>query len=77
MREQEVIVSYFSDQFTFSNISVRTSRRIYRLALPLHAPETLSTSSKSRIYLYNAHLALFVQMDDIITCTNASVSTVI
>ena len=63
--------SYFSDRLTFSNIRGRTSRRIYRLALPLHTPETLSSSSKSRIFLYNAHLALFVRMDDTITRTNA------
>ena len=31
--------SYFSNQLTFSNIHDRTSRRIYRLALPLRAPE--------------------------------------
>ena len=42
-----------------------------RLALPLRAPETLSLSSKSRIFLFNAHLALFVRMDDTITRTNA------
>ena len=36
--------SYFSDRLTFS-----TSRQIYRLALPLQAPEMLSSSSKSRI----------------------------
>ena len=46
--------SYFSDRLTFSNISGRTSGRIYRLALPLRAPETLSPSSKSRVFLYNA-----------------------
>ena len=68
---------YFSDQLTFSNIRGRTSRQIYRLALPLLSPETLSSSSKSRIFLYNVHLALFVRMDDTITCTNASVSIVI
>ena len=44
--------SYFSDRLTFSNISGRTSRRIYRLALPLFSPEMLSSSSKSRIFLY-------------------------
>ena len=52
----------------------RTSRRIYRPALPLLSPEPLSLSSKSRIFLYNAQLALFVRMDDTITRTNASVS---
>ena len=65
------IESYFSDRLTFSNFHGRTSLRIYRLALPLRAPETFSSSSKSRIFLYNAHLALFVQMDDTITRTNA------
>ena len=49
----------------------------YRLALPLRAPETLSSSSKSRIFLYNAHLALFVRMDNTITCTNTSVTNAI
>ena len=56
--------SYFSDRLIFSNIRSRTSRQIYRLALPLLSPETLSSSSKSRISLYNAYLALFVRMDD-------------
>ena len=65
------IESYVSDQLTFSNIYDRTFRRIYRLALPLRIPETLSSKSKTRIFLYNAHLALFVRMDDTITCTNA------
>ena len=74
--DKKKIESYFSDRLTFSNICCRTSRRIYRLALPLHAPETLSSESKSRIFLYNAHLALFVLMDDTITHTNASVSIV-
>ena len=63
--------SYFSDRLSFSNIRSRTSHRIYRLALPLRAPEMLSSSSKSRIFLYNADLALFVRMDDTITRTNA------
>ena len=36
----------------------RPSCRIYRLALPLLSPEMLSSSTKSRIFLYNAHLAL-------------------
>ena len=67
---------YFSDRLTFSNIRGRTSRQIYRLALPLLSPEMLSLLSKSRIFLYNVHLALFVRMDDSIICTNRSVSTV-
>ena len=41
--------SYFRDRLTFSNVDSRTSRRIYRLALLLRAPETLSSLSKSRI----------------------------
>ena len=44
------------------------------VALPLLSQETLLSSSKSRIFLYNVHLALFVRMDDTITRTNASVS---
>ena len=47
------------------------------LVEPLLSPEMLSSSSKSRIFLYNAYLALFVRMDDTITRTNASVSIVI
>ena len=39
----------------------RISRRIYRLALPLRAPEMLSSLSKSRISIFNAHLTLFVR----------------
>ena len=42
--------SYFSDRLTFSNIRGRTSRRIYRLALPLPSPETLSSLSKLKIF---------------------------
>ena len=42
--------SYFSDRLTFTNIRGRTSRQIYRLALPLLSPEALSWSSKSRIF---------------------------
>ena len=33
---------------------------VYRLALPMHTPEMLSSLSKSRISLFNAHLALFI-----------------
>ena len=66
-----------SNRITFSNICGRTSRRIYRPALPLLSPEMRSSSSKSRFFLYNAHHALFVQMYDTITRTNASVSIVI
>ena len=51
---------YFRDRLTFSNIRSRTSRRIYRLALPLCTPETLSLLSKSRISIFNTHLTLFV-----------------
>ena len=47
------------------------------ISVPVCAPETLSLSSKLRIFLYNVHLALFVWIDDILTCTNTSVSIVI
>ena len=53
--------SYFRDRLTFSNIDSRTSRRIYRLALLLRAPETLFSLSKSRISIFNAHLTLLVR----------------
>ena len=53
------IESYFSDRLTFSNIRSKTSRQIYTLALPLRAPEMLSSLSKSRISIFNAHLTLF------------------
>ena len=51
--------SYFRDRLTFSNVDSRTSRRIYRLALLLRAPETLSSLSKSRISI--SHLTLLVR----------------
>ena len=47
--------------FQTFTVHSRTSRRIYRLALPLRAPETLSSKSKSRISIFNAHLTLFVR----------------
>ena len=59
--DKKIFESYFSDRLTFSNIRSRTSRRIYRLALPLRAPETLSSLSKSRISVLKAHLTLFVR----------------
>ena len=59
--EEKIFESCFSNRLTFSNIRSRTSRRIYRLALPLCAPETLSSLSKSRISIFNAHLTLFVR----------------
>ena len=55
------IESYCRDRLTFSNIRSKTSRRIYRLALPLRAPETHSSLSKSKISIFNAHLTLFVR----------------
>ena len=58
---QKKIELYLSDRLAFSNISSRTSHRIYRLALPLHSPEMLSSLSKLRIFLFNVHPALFVQ----------------
>ena len=54
---KKIFESYFSDRLTFSNIN---SRRIYRLALPLSAPEMLSSLSKSRVSVFNLHLTLFV-----------------
>ena len=56
------IESYFRDRLTFSNVDSRTSRRIYsRLALLLRFLETLSSLSKSRISIFNAHLTLLVR----------------
>ena len=51
----------FRDRLTFSNVDSRTSRQIYRLALLLRAPETLSSLSKSRISIFNAQLTLLVR----------------
>ena len=59
--DEKIFESYFRDRLTFSNIRRRTSRPIYRLALPLRAPETLSSLGKSRISIFNAHLTLFVR----------------
>ena len=64
---KKIFESYFSDRLTFSNIRGRTSRRIYRLVLALLSLETLSSLSKQRIFVFNAHLTLFVQRMDIIT----------
>ena len=36
------------------------NRTLALFSLPLLSPETLSSSSKSRIFLYNAHLALLI-----------------
>ena len=58
---KKIIESYFRDRLTFSNVDSRTSRRIYRLALLLLTPETLSSLSKSRISIFNAHLTLLVR----------------
>ena len=58
---EKIFESYFRDRLTFLNIRSRTSRRIYRLVLPLRAPEKLSSLSKSRISIFNAHLTLFVR----------------
>ena len=49
----KIFESYFTDRLTFSNIRSRTSHQIYRLALPLRAPEMLSSLSKSRISIYS------------------------
>ena len=58
---KKIFESYFRDRLTFSNIDSRTSGRIYRLALLLRAPEMLSSLSKSRISIFNAHLTLLVR----------------
>ena len=58
---KKIFESYFRDRLTFSNIDSRTSHRIYRLALLLCAPETLSSLSKSRISIFNAHHTLLVR----------------
>ena len=68
--DKKIFQLYFSDRLTFSNIRGRTSRQIYRLALPLLSPEMLSSSSKSRIP-YIIVLTLFFWMDDTISRTNA------
>ena len=59
--DEKIFESYFRDRLTFSNIRSRTSHQIYRLALPMRAPETLSSLSKSRVSMFNAHLTLFVR----------------
>ena len=58
---KKIFESYFRDRLTYSNIRSRTSRRIYRLSLPLCTPEKLSSLSKSRISIFNVHLTLFVR----------------
>ena len=58
---KKIFESYIRDRLTFSNIHSRTSRRMYRLALPLRASEMLSSLSKSRISIFNVHLTLFVR----------------
>ena len=69
--DKKIFESYFSDRLTFSNIHGRTSRQIGRLALPTARSRNAFLSSKSRIFLYNTHLALFIRMDDTFTHTNA------
>ena len=59
--DEKIFESYFRDRLTFSNIRSRTSCQIYRLALPLCAPEMVSSLSKSRISIFNEHLTLFVR----------------
>ena len=59
---KKIFESYFSDRLTFLNIHSRTSRRIYRLALPLRALKMLSSLSKSRISVFKAHLTVLVRM---------------
>ena len=72
--DKKIFEPYFSDRLTFFNIRSRTCRQIYRLILPLLSQEMLSPSSESRIFLFNAHLALYVRMDDTNSHTNALVA---
>ena len=58
---KKILESYFSNRLTYSNIRSRTSHQIYRLALPLCAPEMLSSLSESSISIFNAHLTLVVR----------------
>ena len=51
----------FLDEKKLKNIRSRTSRQIYGLALPLHAPEMLSSLSNPRISIFIAHLTLLVR----------------
>ena len=51
---------YLNRTLRSTHLCSRTSRRIYRLALPLCAPEMLSSLSKSRISIFNVHLTLNV-----------------
>ena len=50
---------YFSDRLTFSSIRGKTSRQIYRLALPLVSPEMLSVSIIQGFY-YIMHTLLYL-----------------
>ena len=61
MWTKKKIEPYFSDRLTFSNVHGMTSHRIYRLVLALLSLETLSSLSKQKIFVFNAHLTLFVQ----------------
>ena len=52
--DQKNFESCFSDRSPFQTFAVVE-------VLPLRTPETLSSLSKSRISIFNAHLALFVR----------------
>ena len=54
---QKNLESYFSD----CTVRGTTSRQINRLVLALLSLETLPSLSKHRIFVFNAHLTLFVQ----------------
>ena len=70
--DQKNFKSYFRDQLTFSKIRGKTSRQIYRLALPLLSPETLSSLSKLRIFLYNVRFCSICPKDDILQSLNSN-----
>ena len=69
--EQKMYLSY---RITFSNIRDETSSPMYGLALYRCF---LQKRFPCRFFLYNAHFALFVRMDDTITHTDASVRIII
>ena len=57
-----VLIYIFMDQTFFFNrtLTIDSPFQTFVVALPLLSPEMHSSSSKSRIFLCNAHLALFV-----------------
>ena len=56
--KQKKIESYLAIYSPFRTFVIGLTCRIYSLVLSLRAPEKLSSSSKSRIFLHNAHHAV-------------------